>query len=140
MNQLIKGAPRPNQLILMPELPRIYVSQLLALRLDHLLSGLDDECPAHVTVSCGHNTMISGYTEWLAKRQLAISIGWDWRISQSRASDTYLRYGPLRTNIILINENDKELSDQSTQDFVGQFIDSFDWQARVAQFIQNRYA
>lgn len=140
MSRFVEKAPGYNDFLSILDVPRIYVPQLLDLRLYHLISGLDDDCTEHVRLVCGQSLAISGYTEWLAHHDPLITIGWDWRVTTQASPVTYLRYGLFRTNIVLINKDEKKLGEQATQDFVGQFIDDFDWHTLVAKFIQRRYA
>ena len=62
-------------------------------------------CPCEAgLLQCGSQTTITGYTEWLAQGQLALTLGWDWELSAAQDGLTAPKRLELpRTNISLMN-------------------------------------
>ena len=114
---------------------RLLPSQLKAVRLIHLISGLD-EYPAETT-SCGAMpTAITGYTEWISHTVPAITIGWDW---QMQTPVFFERISEPRSNIML-KAAGSDIGPAKTAAWIEAYIDSLDWEKSVLDCIGLRYS
>ena len=104
----------------------------------HLISGLDEDC---VHAGSGHATptSITGYTEWVGERSPVISLGWDWLFDVSAARRELRRIGPPRSNVLLLDPERAELSEDHSEQQLEDFIDALLWQATVLLQIEARY-
>jgi hypothetical protein len=105
----------------------------------HLLSGLDEKPPElsqrGINV-CG----ISGYTEWVSTTTPVITIGWDWQIDISHNRYRYVRVGPPRTNIMLLDSMQHDLAPLDNARLLEVVIDAIGWQGETSKYINARYA
>ena len=118
---------------------RLTLEQFQAIPLMHLLSGLDpDEYPPlHEGASRTH---ISGYTEWVSEGTPVITLGWDWRMEGASGQARYLRTGFPRSNIMLVDDQRRDLGPANTAKLLEADIDKTAWQAAVRLPIMDRYA
>ena len=118
---------------------RLTLEQFQAIPLMHLLSGLDpDEYPPlHEGASRTH---ISGYTEWVSEGTPVITLGWDWRMEGASGQARYLRTGFPRSNIMLVDDQRRDLGPANTAKLLEATIDKTAWQAAVRLPIMDRYA
>lgn len=118
---------------------RLTVGTFLATQLVHLLSGLDDDkpIPPQEGASLAH---ISGYTEWLSTTTPTITLGWDWELDVSQGQPLYVRLGPPRSNIMLIDAMQHDLGFTKTSVLLEAVIDALAWRVEVHQHLLTRYA
>ncbi|WP_169307406.1 DUF4902 domain-containing protein [Chitiniphilus eburneus] len=114
------------------------IDELLSLRLQHLLSGLDHEGATEHGV-CGGMTYISGYTEWVSTSQPAVSLGWDWCIRPVFRGSALLRVGEVRSNVCLINEGGNVASWERNLEALAMVADSLPWKELVPAVINDCY-
>lgn len=119
---------------------RMSLSNLMALPLNHFLSGLDDSLTQHAAED-GTRASICGYTEWLSASTPAVTVGWDWCLDLTGASPRYVRAGCPRSNVMLIDEgNGQDLGDNATSVMMMAKIDQSGWENDVQKHIAMRYA
>ena len=120
---------------------RVSGEELRQVRLEHLLSGLDEELPQCAPGGTGATAAtLAGFTEWVGDWQPAISVGWDWQAGHSAGAAHYLRVGPPRTNLMLIDARGRDLGFELTAFRVGLWLDQHSWQNAVAGFLSKMYA
>jgi len=118
---------------------RLTLEQFQAIPLVHLLSDLDhDEYPPlHEGASQTH---ISGYTEWVSETAPVITLGWDWRLEGASGQTHYLRTGLPRSNIMLVDDQRRDLGPANTAKLLEAAIDKTNWQTTVQRLIMDKYA
>jgi hypothetical protein len=118
---------------------RLTHDTLLAIPLQHLLSGLDEDAPAG---ACEGASLapISGYTEWVSTTTPAITLGWDWQLDLAQGRPRYARLGAPRTNVMLVDTHETDLGRAKTAMFLELAIDALPWQEEVSRSIAARYA
>ena len=117
---------------------RLTLEQFQWIPLVHLLSDLDhDEYPPlHEGASQTH---ISGYTEWVSETAPVITLGWDWRMEGASGQTRYLRTGFPRSNIMLVDEQRRDLGHAITAKLLEAAIDKTAWPAVIQRHIIDRY-
>jgi hypothetical protein len=120
---------------------RVTDTDLCGVRLEHLLSGLDDDGPGYAAGGVGATTAtLAGFTEWVGHCRPAVSIGWDWRAGHVAGAARYLRVGPPRSNLMLVDARGRDLGFEFTAVHVGSWVDQQAWQQPVAAFLSKMYA
>lgn len=105
----------------------------------HLISGLDEDKPVFLQEGAVFTEM-TGYTEWVGDIMPAISIGWDWMIQSTRMRDGYYkRASQPRSNLMLIDAQQRDLGLIKTATLIGSVVDEIAWQDVTQQFISTRY-
>jgi hypothetical protein len=120
---------------------RLTVSAFRSIALAHLLSELDadiDLPPSTASGAC--LTSIVGYTEWCSQTTPAISLGWDWRIATSAGEVRYQREGEVRSNVMLLDAQRRDMGALATGVLLCVAVDILQWERAVDQYISNRYA
>ena len=117
---------------------RLTLEQFQVIPLVHLLSDLDPDepLPLHEGAS---QTDISGYTEWVSETAPVITLGWDWRMEGASGQARYLRSGFPRSNIMLVDDQRRDLGPAITAKLLEAAIDKAAWQAAVRLRIMDRY-
>jgi hypothetical protein len=120
---------------------RLTMAAFRAIRLTHLLSELDaDPNPPSSSASGACLASIVGYTEWASQAPVALSLGWDWRIATSGGRARYEREGEVRSNIMLVNAQRRDLGAMATGVLLCDAVDVLGWEQAVDDYISNRYA
>ena len=120
---------------------RVSGEELLRVRLEHLLSGLDDEAPSHTSLGAGATAAtLAGFTEWVGHWRPAISVGWDWQAGDAPGAVHYRRVGSPRSNLMLVDARGRDLGFELTAFRVGLWLDQHGWQSTVAGFLSKMYA
>lgn len=114
---------------------RLRLAELRAVRLLHLISGLDEDIP-ELDSGGALPTTISGYTEWVSNTTPVISIGWDWQMADSTQP---CRIGEPRSNLILQDVHYRDVDYFKTALLLQDFVDALDWQRIVMKQIAVRY-
>lgn len=115
---------------------RLQLSELRAVDMRHLISGLDENMP-EARSGCGLPTTISGYTEWISDTMPVITIGWDW---QMQSSTHLLRLGEPRSNLILLDGRRMDIDCIKNSALLEEFVDTLGWQTVVMGQIAIRYS
>lgn len=118
---------------------RLTHGALLGVSLAHLISGVDDECPD----SIGRGMDVSpirGYTEWVSTLTPVLSVGWDWRMNGSSGRVRCERLATPRSNVMLIDDQGRDLGAARTAELLGAVVDALGWQAEVIADITSRYS
>lgn len=117
---------------------RLSSAQLEAIPLTHLISGLDED-GAMAGAGGATTTLITGYTEWVAGDNPAITLGWDWQMTTEGAAVRLLRVGQPRSNLMLLGEGGADLGYQATGSALCVLVDAFGWEQQTLAFIRGRY-
>lgn len=118
---------------------RLNFQALESVEFVHLMSRLDedsDDADALSTDLC----VISGYTEWISTTAPAITIGWDWQLEVSQVGPRYVSVGLPRSNIMLLDGEQRDLGPDRTGTLIKTIVDSLRWQVATAYFIGARYS
>ena len=119
---------------------RLTVEELRQISLVHLLSGLDEDNPALLQEGAIFSE-ITGYTEWVSTTSPAISIGWDWMLQSSQAGAVYYkRVSDPRSNLMLVDAQQRDLGPAKTATLIGKVVDKIVWRSVVQNYISTRYA
>lgn len=110
------------------------------IRLQHFVSGLDEESPGGASMEGAYVSTIEGYTEWVSISAPVISLGWDWIYDPMRIPSMLVRQGTLRTNVMLLDNDGIEVGHLKTSVLLEAVLDCFDWQETVLGAIENRYS
>jgi hypothetical protein len=113
-------------------------SELQAIKLSHLISGMDEDGDAHVP-DAAVVTAITGYTEWIGNAKRTITIGWDWQMLRDDVNLRLRRVSDPASNIILCNAAGVDLGQSKNAALLSAFIDSFDWQTITLDYLNDRY-
>ncbi|RYF80382.1 MAG: DUF4902 domain-containing protein [Comamonadaceae bacterium] len=100
-------------------------SDLSALQLVHLLSGMDDD-EAQEGV-CGGATTLSGYTEWVSPQAATLTLGWDWQLASGAGQPSVKRLGLPRTNIQVVDGVMRPLPWEVSLQVLAEYIDRLEW-------------
>lgn len=116
---------------------RIGCECLHDLHLEHIISGVDDNQPAHY----GEGAVcidITGYTEWVAGNPASVTLGWDWVLH--RSSDLVLeRVGEPRSNLML-QAADSDLGHAKSSALLEEFIDHCAvWQDETMSYLNTHF-
>lgn len=117
---------------------RLTFAELRIVKLEHLLSGLDDNDAAKMQVSATR-TPITGYTEWLSRAAPQITIGWDWEMEYASGAVRLRRLGSPRSNVMLQDGEKCDLGHEQSLLLQELHIDAMDWQSIVMEQIKQRY-
>lgn len=117
---------------------RLTLQNLLATPLVHLWSGLDQEAPGSLPEGAGVTT-ISGYTEWISTTEPTLTLGWDWRLEVASAAPLYIRSSAPRSNIMLVDERQRDLGPRETAALLGAAINSLTWKQAIYNHINTRF-
>lgn len=101
-------------------------NELDALRLIHLLSGIDEEEGA-LSQPCGSLASMSGYTEWVCPKSATLTLGWDWQLLPGVGRPQVTRLGLPRTNIQVLDAGLRPLPWDHNLQVLAEFIDRIDW-------------
>ncbi len=117
---------------------RIALEDLLAVRLVHLVSGLDEDDPRQVR-RCGTITSIMGYTEWVSEGMAEpVSLGWDWRLDQLQTGETNcMRIGLPRSNVMLIDSAKRDYGWDRNLQVLASIVDAIPWADETRSAIER---
>jgi len=117
---------------------RLTLARLRAIPLVHLISGLDTDLGQPTSVGASASC-IAGFTEWGSETRPALSLGWDWQLDSGDGCLRYVRTGEARSNIMLIDDRQRDRGWQPTATLLASAIDELDWQETVFDCVQARY-
>jgi Domain of unknown function (DUF4902) len=120
---------------------RLTIAAFRAIRMTHLLSELDADVtlpPSTASGACVAS--IVGYTEWASQTPPALSLGWDWRIATLGCRVRYERDGEVRSNVMLVDKQRRDLGAPATGALLCDAVDALGWEQAVNDYISNRYA
>lgn len=116
---------------------RLTYEDLYALDLQHLIAGLDEDMPPHVSEGAVL-TRITGYTEWVTRDPPRVTLGWDWIMHS--AADALQRIGEPRSNLMLRTRNGHDLGHATSSTLLESFIDSdMSWQAQALAYLRAQF-
>ncbi len=110
---------------------RLSLDQMLSMRLQHLMSGLDDD----ITARCGTATAIPGYMEWIGIAEPQISLGWDWRLETINGVLRYVRVGLPRSNVMLVDDRLLDYGWNRNFQTLATVVDALQWREQVPLLI-----
>lgn len=115
-------------------------SELAALRLVHLMSGMDDEeDPVVAAGRCGRVAQMSGYTEWVSPDASTLTLGWDWQLLPGVGRPQVARLGLPRTNIQVLDASLRPLPWTHSLQVLADFIDHIDWISPAFEAVCQRH-
>jgi hypothetical protein len=117
---------------------RLLFAELQAIRLTHLISGLDADYPAPIS-SGAMPTTITGYTEMVSTTTPTITVGWDWQMDAAHNHIRLRRISEPRSNLMLQDISRVDLGAAKTIALLESFIDALSWQIEVQSHIDLRY-
>lgn len=117
---------------------RLTLAELSAIRLTHLVSGMDEDMPPLAGESAAATT-ISGYTEWVSDTEPVVSLGWDWVMEVAGGAVRMVRLGEPRSNCMLVDENNGDLGTSRTDAALAALVDALAWQAAAREHVAARY-
>lgn len=112
------------------------MNELLSTPLVHFFSHVDHEITTPIE-QCGTVMPISGYTEWINTSHPTVSIGWDWFLKISHTGFQWTRFGPPRTNLVLLDEHAIAFDWPSNLVELAIVVDRLPWQEQVAQALST---
>ena len=112
-------------------------SDLDALQLTHLLSGMDEEDAG--IQSCGRATHFSGYTEWVSPQSATLTLGWDWHLAAGAGQPSVKRLGLPRTNIQVLDGVMRPLPWDDSLQVLADYIDSIEWASPAFEAVCQRH-
>jgi Domain of unknown function (DUF4902) len=118
---------------------RVLPATFRELPLVHLISGLDEEPDPGPLTGGAQLSAIVGYTEWVTVESPAITVGWDWQLSASRGAAACQRLNEVRSNVMLLDADGRDLGPQRSCELLGLAVDTMEWSEQVLSAIGNRY-
>ena len=106
---------------------RLPVADLAGIIPWHLQSGVDED---PLETSDSENTL-SGFTEWAAGTQRALSMGWDWTFDRESRRLT-AHWNTLRTNVMVISEGGADLGGENTRTCIADLMTTVGWESVTA--------
>jgi len=116
---------------------RLTLDEVLSLPLTHLVSGLDEHGDE---AGCGGATTISGYTEWVSRGGLAVTVGWDWVLYTAGDHLRWRRVGLPRSNLLLVDPTRHDYPWERNLSALATVVDAMPWQEQARSAITTRYA
>ncbi len=110
------------------------------IRMEHFVSGLEEETTGEPRLEGASLSTIEGYTEWVSGSTPVISLGWDWFLDPMRVPPMQVRESSLRTNVMLLDNDGMEMGPLKTAVLLEALLDGFGWQDIVLEEIGTRYA
>jgi len=118
---------------------RLPLETILSTPLIHVVSALDDD--DHVDPpECGHQTSITGYTEWASVSDPRVSLGWDWRLDAEHGHVTCVRVGLPRSNVMLIDAAERDYGWDKNLAILATVVDAIPWVEPTCRAVNERYA
>lgn len=111
----------------------------LVLPFTHLISGLDEPSD-DIVATCGSCTAISGYTEWIASTDPLVTVGWDWVIDAANQSLRWVRVGPPRSNVLLIDATECPYDWTRNEAVLATVVDAIPWEEQARSAVTRRYS
>jgi len=119
---------------------RLTFAEFRQISLVHLISGLDEDNTALLQEGAIFSE-VTGYTEWVSTTKPAISIGWDWMFQSAQVDGVYYkRTSKPRTNLMLVDAQQRDLGPAKTSTLIETVVDEIVWQIVVQDSISTRYA
>ncbi len=117
---------------------RMGYEALIGSSFTHLVSGINEE-PNHIRDELDGRCEITGYTEWISLITPTITIGWDWELKVVGRKVLYRRVDTPRSNLMIIDEERRDIGYIESAMLIGDMIDNFDWQSTAVEAINTRY-
>ncbi len=111
-------------------LVRLQIKELRCLTLIHMVSSLDSSGDEN-RHTCGRECDICGFSEWASIGQPGISLGWDWCLQVLVGDTRWQRVGPVRTNVMLVNEKGCDYDWQHNLEALSRVVDALPWQREL---------
>jgi hypothetical protein len=115
------------------------LEDVLVLPFTHLVSGLDEPSD-DVVATCGSSTTISGYTEWVASTDPPVTVGWDWVVDAANQGTRWVRVGPPRSNVLLIDSAERPYDWAKNEAVLATVVDAIPWQEQARTAVARRYS
>ena len=109
---------------------RLSEAVLLLTPLRQLHSEVDSdneyESAARAFAGASATSSIRGYTEWISDLTPGVSVGWDWLVAAS--GELTMDPNSVRTNVMLVDEQDRDLGIEATIEAIVRYINRHPWQ------------
>ena len=114
---------------------------LRATPLRHIVSGLyEDPMTCGIGIGTGATiARLEGYTEWVSETYPRISLGCDWEWRFAFDSPNYKRQEAPFSNVVLVDQDGRDMAVATTARLLSDAIDQRDWQGTVATYLATRY-
>lgn len=119
---------------------KLHLRSFRGIRMEHFVSGLEEEAHDGNLAEGACASTIEGYTEWVSASAPIISLGWDWVFDPMRIPSMLVRQSSLRTNVMLLDNDGVEVGPFKTAVLLEAVLDCFGWQETVLDEIENRYS
>jgi hypothetical protein len=119
---------------------RCTIPELHALKLIHLHTAIDEDdidLPDR-TQGC-LPALIHGYTEWISDTEPTVSLGWDWCLEWYEGQAQCRSLNMPRTNLMMIDQEGRDLGDQKTLKVLQDYLALFDWSNQVVDATLKYY-
>lgn len=116
---------------------RLNPAQLKQVQLHHLHSYLYPESEPHHGST--RITTIQGYSEWISQIQPSISISWDWQVYYETGATDYRMVGLPFSNLLLQTNQQQDLSADDSLSILAAWLNTLNWQEKIAHCIQTQY-
>ena len=137
-----KAAVTRNHIVLFPDgTVHLDRSTLLETRFRHIVSGLYEESVAN-EVGMGTGAIaarLEGFTEWVSETCPRITLGWDWEWQFVSGRSGYRRREAPFSNVVLVDQDGRDIGVADTARLLGDVIDQRDWQDTVVAYLATRY-
>ncbi len=118
---------------------RLQYTAFQAIRLVHLLSGLDEDGPPEGRAGAVP-TAITGYTEWVSTQIPVITIGWDWQMLGGSMGIRLQRVSLPRSNVLFQNRHSVDVGPDRTTSLLEEIIDELDWEDQALAHLNMHYS
>ncbi|PNS08163.1 DUF4902 domain-containing protein [Solilutibacter silvestris] len=119
---------------------KLYLRNFRGIRMEHFVSGLEEDAHEKTPMEGASVSTIEGYTEWVSTSVPVISLGWDWIFDPMRIPSMLVRQNSLRTNVMFLDNDGAEVGPFKTAVLLEAVLECFGWQETVLDAIENRYA
>lgn len=116
---------------------RLPLKQLRKLELQHILSGIDRDCPPREEGA--FQTVITGFTEWVSAAHPIVTLGWDWQMEARSRQPWLCRVGMPRSNLLLQSRAKKKIDWDEHERLLQHFVDGLDWEAESLRHLSVLY-
>ncbi|MDE2077542.1 MAG: DUF4902 domain-containing protein [Burkholderiales bacterium] len=112
------------------------LSELLSRDFSHVISRVDIDAIQPIA-SCGRDTNVTGYTEWLSLEISTVTLGWDWALIVDRGEVRCIRIDAPRSNVLLVDSHGNEYHWQANLVALSTIVDAVDWTDQTLAYVAS---